>query len=188
MNTKGDANRSVQHTKRQLRAALVALLGQKPLREITVQAVAAKAGVSRGAFYFHYADIGALMADIEGQHLRQLEQLMDDLMPGISQNKMPPALPALFGYLNENSDICRALYGPHADPAFTARVKELLARRCLGLMLPAGATRRQQYLMEFAVGGCFGIIQAWQAAGHDLAPAAAADVTWQAIRAVRRQF
>lgn len=188
MNVKGDANRSVQQTKRRLLAALVALLDEKPLRQITVRELTAKAGTSRGSFYFHYNTLDDLMAELERVHLCRLEKLMDDLVPSLDQNALPPALPALFGYLNENDDICRALYGPYADPAFTARVKDLLARRCLGRMKPAGASRRQRYLMEFAVNGCFGIIQAWQAAGRDLPPAAAADITWQAIRAVHRQF
>ncbi len=188
MNVKGEANRSVQQTKRRLLAALVALLDEKPLRDITVRELVARAGISRGAFYFHYKTLDELMAELEGAHLRRLECLMDDLMPGIDSRTLPPALPALFGYLNENDDVCRALYGAHADPEFAARVKELLANRCLGHMLPAGAERRHCYLMEFAVDGCFGIIQAWQAAGRDMPPADVAEVAWQAIRAVRRQF
>ena len=95
MNVKGDANRSVQQTKRRLHAALVALLEQKPLREITVRELVDRAGISRGSFYFHYRDLDALMAELEQEHLHQLERLMDALMPSIGQHSMPPALPAL---------------------------------------------------------------------------------------------
>lgn len=57
MNAKGDANRSVRQTKQRLYEALVHLLQQKSLREITVRELTELAGISRGTFYFHYADI-----------------------------------------------------------------------------------------------------------------------------------
>ncbi|MFR4260249.1 TetR family transcriptional regulator [Gemmiger formicilis] len=37
------------------------MLQQKSLREITVRELTELAGISRGTFYFHYADIYALM-------------------------------------------------------------------------------------------------------------------------------
>lgn len=188
MNVKGDANRSVQQTKRRLCGALVRLMGEKPLREITVRELTEAAGVSRGAFYFHYRDVDDLLAQIEQAHLGYLEGQMDALIPDLERGTVPPALEKLFTYLNENDDICRALYGPYSDLAFADHVKELLARRCMGRMAPAGGTPRQRYLMGFAVDGCFSTIQAWQAAGRDLPPRQIAAITWQAIRAVHRQF
>ena len=65
MNAKGDANRSVRQTKQRLYEALVHLLQQKSLREITVRELTELAGISRGTFYFHYADIYALMEQME---------------------------------------------------------------------------------------------------------------------------
>lgn len=59
MNAKGDANRSVRQTKQRLYEALIHLLQQKSLREITVRELTELAGISRGTFYFHYADIYA---------------------------------------------------------------------------------------------------------------------------------
>ena len=60
MNAKGDANRSVRQTKQRLYEALIHLLQQKSLREITVRELTELAGISRGTFYFHYTDIYAL--------------------------------------------------------------------------------------------------------------------------------
>ena len=57
MNAKGDANRSVRTTKKKLYNALIQLLQEKDLREITVRELSGLAGISRGTFYCHYADI-----------------------------------------------------------------------------------------------------------------------------------
>ena len=111
MNAKGDANRSVRMTKQRLYQALISLLQQKDLREITVRELTELAGISRGTFYFHYADIYALMEQMEAAQLDHLCDLMDALVPNISQDDVPPALVALFTYLNDNPDVCRALYG-----------------------------------------------------------------------------
>ena len=96
MNAKGDANRSVRMTKQRLYQALITLLQQKSLREITVRELTELAGISRGTFYFHYADIYALMDQMEAAQLARLNDLMDSLLPGISQEEVPPALVALF--------------------------------------------------------------------------------------------
>lgn len=47
MNAKGDANRSVRMTKQRLYQALITLLQQKSLREITVRELTELAGISR---------------------------------------------------------------------------------------------------------------------------------------------
>lgn len=111
MNAKGDANRSVRMTKQRLYQALITLLQQKSLREITVRELTELAGISRGTFYFHYADIYALMDQMEAAQLARLNDLMDSLIPSISQEDAPPALVALFTYMTENPDLCQALYG-----------------------------------------------------------------------------
>lgn len=188
VNVKGDANRSVQKTKRRLREALVQLLGQKCLEEITVRELAAKAGISRGSFYFHYKDIKELMVEVEQAHLQYLAQVVDELLPCVEKDSLPPAMTELFRYLNKNGELCRALYGKHSNLAFTAQVKHQLADRCLGHMVPGGSTARERYLMDFAVEGCFAIIRTWQAAERDMPPERIAAITWKAVRAIQNQI
>ena len=188
MNAKGDANRSVRMTKQRLYQALIRLLQEKDLREITVRELTEQAGISRGTFYFHYADIYALMDQMEAAQLDHLCELMDALVPSISQDDVPPALVTLFDYLYENQDVCRALYGKSWESEFTRSAKEVISRRCLGRLVPDGGTPRQQYLLAFAVDGCFGCIAAWQARGYQPAPSEMASITWQAIRAVKEKL
>ena len=65
MNSKGEENRSVRLTRKRLSDALITLLMQKPVREITVRELTELANVSRGTFYFHYTDIYDLMDHVE---------------------------------------------------------------------------------------------------------------------------
>lgn len=186
MNAKGDANRSVRMTKKRLSAALVSLLLQKPVREITVRELTAQAKVSRGTFYFHYADIYDLLHQIEQEQLDKLGALMGTLLPRIGQERPPEALEALFRYLDENRDVCSALYGPGGDPAFAQRVKEVIAENCVDYIGMAGSGERRQYLMDFAVNGCFGTVMAWFERGRRPSAKSMAEITWEAICAVEQ--
>ena len=48
-----------------IRQALLTLLKEKPLQNITVRELCQAAGINRGTFYTHYRDIYDLMEQIE---------------------------------------------------------------------------------------------------------------------------
>lgn len=170
MNSKGEENRSVRLTRKRLSDALITLLMQKPVREITVRELTELANVSRGTFYFHYTDIYDLMDHVEREQIHTLELLMDDILPRLEEDSTPEALRALFSYLDENDGICSVLLGTNGDTAFVHRLKE---------------TQLQRYMVAFAVQGCFGNIDLWLQNGKPETVDEMADITWQAVRAVR---
>lgn len=188
MNSKGEANHSVRATRRRLCDALVSLLVQKPVRDITVRELTRLARVSRGTFYFHYRDIYELLDRLEQEQVDQLNLFMDALLPRLDSDTTPKALLALFEYLDQNDAICAALLGPNGDPAFVQRLQTVISERCLGYMAPDGGTARQHYLTSFAVQGCFGAIGLWLQKQKPESVEQMAEITWQGIRAVQRQI
>lgn len=72
----------VKRTKKTFQDTLAKLAREKPLNKITVKALCEAAGLSRNAFYFHYADIDALIEEIEDDfyntvvdHLEMFEKI-----------------------------------------------------------------------------------------------------------------
>ena len=63
------------------------------------------------------------MVQMEAAQLARLNDLMDSLIPSISQEDAPPALVALFTYMTENPDLCQALYGKSWEAEFTRNAK-----------------------------------------------------------------
>ncbi|MDD4851137.1 MAG: TetR/AcrR family transcriptional regulator [Gemmiger sp.] len=186
MNAKGDANRSVRQTKRRLCEALVALLATKPARQITVRELTTLAGVSRGTFYFHYCDIYDLLEQIETEQLTALHQVTDGVLAGLDGEAPPPALEALFCFLQNNEALCSALIGPNGDPQFVQRLKETISRQVVGhFEHPSQTGPRAAYLAGFAVNGCLGSVEKWLQDGRQCPPPEMARLTWHAIRAVR---
>ena len=173
MNNKGEANRSVRATRRRLSDALVQLLVQKPVRQITVRELTRLAKVSRGTFYFHYRDIYELLDRLEQDQIDQLNLFMDALLPRLN---------------GESEEMPTALLGDNGDPAFSRRLQEVIAERCIGYLAPGGGTFRQRYLTAFAVEGCFGAIAQWLQRGKQESAAEMADVTWLGIRTIQRQI
>ena len=165
MNSKGEENRSVRLTRKRLSDALITLLMQKPVREITVR---------------------ELMDHVEREQIHTLELLMDDILPRLEEDSTPEALRALFSYLDENDGICSVLLGTNGDTAFVHRLKGVIEESCLGYLRPREKeTQLQRYMVAFAVQGCFGNIDLWLQNGKPETVDEMADITWQAVRAVR---
>src|ERR1700748_2112315 len=62
MTTVSDAR--VVRTREALRPGMTDLAAERPLDEITVRAIAARAGIGYATFFRHYADKEALLADV----------------------------------------------------------------------------------------------------------------------------
>ena len=77
MNKSGNQNRSVRNTKKRLKEALLSLLQDKPINEISVTELSELADVNRGTFYFHYADVYDMLYKTEDEFFREFEKILD---------------------------------------------------------------------------------------------------------------
>lgn len=69
----------VRRTKRTFQTALARLAKDRPLNKITVKALCEEAQLSRNAFYFHYADIDALITEIEEDFFSAIDAKLAEL-------------------------------------------------------------------------------------------------------------
>lgn len=170
MNKSGDANRSVRNTKAKLRASMLALMQQKPVKEITVKELADLANMNRGTFYFHYTDIYALLETMEDEFFTEFDRVSS------SQIKIGGAfeyLMAIFDFLGANAEFCRAFLGPNGDTAFVERVKYLVDAKCSAFWrnaAPQGSQERFNLYNAFIINGCVGVIQKWLEGGMKETP------------------
>lgn len=64
------------HTREAMRTALLALLEEKPLDQISIRDIAARAGISYVTFFRHHPTKEALLHAIAAEQVRQLSELM----------------------------------------------------------------------------------------------------------------
>lgn len=65
-------------TKGEIQAALLELLEQKPLDEITVTELVERCGISRQAFYYHFSDLYGVVDWSLQQELEKLQDIRPD--------------------------------------------------------------------------------------------------------------
>lgn len=162
-------DRRVRRTQKMLRAALVELMKEKRVQEITVREISELADFNRGTFYLHYKDVFDMVDRIEEELIEELERLLEQFMPQEEGESVVPMLRRIFEFLKDNADIGRVLLGPNGDLSFVSRVKVLVRNRMLTIWPKIAKTTDTAYLDYFAsyiVSGFVGLFEAWLA--HDM--------------------
>ena len=100
------ADARIRRTRMQLGTALLNLILEKPIREVTVQDVLDRSGVGRSTFYLHYRDIGDLL-------LSQLEMFCEAMSAVLSErreksNRVVPVA-ELFAHIGNDNKLYRVL-------------------------------------------------------------------------------
>jgi len=96
----------VLQTRQALRQALLELLDDKPLEQITIREIAATAGVGYNTFFRHHQDKEALLRDIA---TGEIEQLLDLSMTTLDASNTLEASRALCGFVAEHEALWTTL-------------------------------------------------------------------------------
>lgn len=155
---KGD--RRVRYTKALLRDALVDLLKEKHISEISVTALCDAADVHRSTFYVHYTSPYDLLRQIQREVLDNIrryiqEQDEEEALP-VTQQK----LVSILEYGKKNAQLIEMLLGDNSDGAFQALIMELVNQVTFYSDLTVDEATRE-YISIFGINGCISIIKKW---------------------------
>ena len=176
-------DRRVRRTQATLQRALIDLVQERDLSQISVADVADRADVSRSTFYDHYTDVHELA---EAACTSMLDDLFGfalalDTAPAHPSPEDPdPALTAFFAHFAEHAGLYRSLLGP----AGSARVIEHVRRRTTaaahhsGRLTPAGPpppdTGSPEFPLDvpaaFVAGALIGVAADWLQRGCPRTP------------------
>ncbi len=156
-------NRRVQYTRSALREALIGLISEKPLANITVTDICARADINRSTFYLHYQGVHELLGEIEEQILSRIEeqltqtpslQTLNALVCFLKHIKQPPREVKLF----------YALGGDQGDPHFIRRLQQLIYdsfRRGWQNRMPEAGESQKRLVFSYIVPGTISVLSAW---------------------------
>lgn len=121
-------DRRVQRTRRNLQAALLALVAERGYEAVTVQDIAERADVGRATFYLHYTDKEQLMLDCVDQVLEELTdhfavQSTDDFLDAgrvLGQRA--------FEHAQANRTVYQALLGRQVGAQLVTRMQDRVAQ------------------------------------------------------------
>ncbi|WP_022890426.1 TetR/AcrR family transcriptional regulator [Agromyces italicus] len=173
----------IERTRRALQAALFDLARERPLDELTVADIAARAGVNRSSFYQHYADKETLLADA-------LDAAAEAAGASVPRVLRPGSAPpqALFDYLrhfDENAEVYRRVLGPQGSAVVMSRLRARL-ETIVREGIEASGSRVFDGLPLDVVGAgiagtALGVIEAWLARDPRPPVETAAEWLWRVL-------
>jgi len=153
-------SRRVQYTCDALRTALIELLLQKPIKNITVKDVCARADINRSTFYLHYQDVYDLMETIETDLICEMNAAAAFAVGSDPLSHMTSMLHAI----RKNRLICLVILSEHGSPQFIKRINQMSRENFIGHWhqhFPDTPLRRLELVYSFASSGSMAVIEQW---------------------------
>lgn len=161
-------DRRVRKTKKQLRMALMTLIMERGVGDITVREIAELADVNRGTFYAHYRDVNDLLTHLEGNVFRRLEEISMSNRSFSGADALQSYLAVVMTLCRDNADIYRALVLRNNDLDFRQKLLEAVKEQYLRSFIGHSSTAEpwaQELFCSFSVQGLLAITNMWMQSG-----------------------
>ena len=159
-------NRRVRMTRRLMKDALLELLEQTELSNISVTAVCETADVNRSTFYNYYTSPSELLREIEQEVLERIP-VSPPILDHQGEEQLLRATTSFFDYVKENEKVFRILFGESVNYDFTSRLVELLcAQHIPSTESVNGPSSR--FVQRYIANGTVGMLREWLASGFCL--------------------
>ncbi|WP_330286125.1 TetR/AcrR family transcriptional regulator [Streptomyces sp. NBC_00576] len=182
-------DRRVRRTHAALQGALIKLVEEQDLGQISVADVAEQAGVNRTTFYDHYRDVHELA---EAACTSTIDTLIDSLPaldPAPADPDADPArsLVAFFENLAEHAGLYRSLLGPQGSARVTDHIRSRISATVhVAMRLNAGAPPESVTPTDiphdvpaaFTAGALLGVATDWLQRDSPRTPTEMAELTW----------
>ncbi len=154
----------VKRTKKAFETSLANMAKEAPLNKITVKNLCENAQLSRNAFYFHYKDIGALIADIEENLLKEVSEMLAGLASLGFPKNVYATIEGLIDLFESHRDIVMMLFDESYSPTFSDSISRIFSEfNYKYFRLAHGEKSRINYefFYIFLSGGFHNIMKYW---------------------------
>ena len=159
-------DRRIRRSKMILRNALINLLLEKELNEITISELTDYADVNRGTFYSHYQDIFHLFSEIEQEVLNVILKIIQPIFDDYSTWKH--AVKDFLIYSQNNEQLISIILRVNGS-SFNDKIISILHSSVESIdEITFSEEKREyyEYLYVYCITGIISIMQSWQKRGH----------------------
>lgn len=159
-NTPNDAR--VAKTRGRIKAAMVELLSEKRLRDITVSELSACADVNRKTFYRHFDSVQDVVAALEQDLIEDLLRIARE--DDISCLNLDSVLRQIGALIEKNRAYLERVTRLNPSLFSYGRLNELLRRTIKSTLRRSArleSTAELDYITDFTVGGVLAVITEW---------------------------
>ena len=153
-------DRRVKYTMSLLKDALIELMEDKHISQITVKELCITADVNRSTFYAHYTDVYDLLRQMENELFENLsaylsEQDIDSRLP-VSEK----SLNQILKFVSKDDRYLRVMLGEKSDITIQRDIVQYLGVAALQADIDT-SDELIQYINLYCIYGCISIIQKW---------------------------
>ena len=149
-------------TKESIFTALMILMGQKSLNEISITEVTQKAGVSRMAFYRNYNQ----MEDIITNYL---DEFFEDYSEQVSNSEKKDNYESMclyFSYFRKHEELITNLNKSNLANLILERGTKFFHSLCQDMVCEKSQSpEKERYTIEFLAGGVYKVLMEWSKTG-----------------------
>lgn len=117
----------VSHTQKALKEAMLSLLKEKGLRDITVKELCENANVSRATFYKYYKDATDLLEKMESAMVQEYVQSLHLISPDVRQ-----LAEAVYNMVEKNHDLFQVIFMDHHSERHFQYLIDMSHAKCTG--------------------------------------------------------
>lgn len=147
-----------------IKNAYVALLNEKDVNKITVTDIIGRAGISRGTFYAHYADVHDLYNKLENDAITTILNIIEETgILNLLENPLP-TLATKLQFLDKNKEYYRLLLSSCVGGEFIQKLSDEFALQFVAQLSEHFATANKEIVrsyISFAASGVRGMIFRW---------------------------
>jgi len=153
--------RSAIRSKNMIRRAFIKLLAEKDIARITIVDVVTEADISRNTFYAHYADVYAVLEDIENSFVEELNRVLDEAFKNKEIYNPLPLLTRIQRFVEQDADENRLLLANKNSAVFCERLKRIFINRILENINTVSVKNQMGFLifLECVVSGFISLYQ-----------------------------
>lgn len=149
-------------TRRTIRTALVSLLSETELSDITITALCARAQVNRKTFYRHYRSISDVINEVEDEILGDFAEILR--MSKTSVFDIGAVLSEISALISGNREYFANLLALNPELFSGGRVKAMLKRAVEVALRDTGSVKDEgtvRMMSEYTVSGVLSLYSAW---------------------------
>lgn len=152
-----------RQTRANLCEAFWQLYTERPIEKISVREITDRAGYNRATFYLYYHDVYELLEKLESILLGTVEHLVTERLLQGETLDFSEHMGSILQIAQRSRDYTRVLLGPHGDPAFSQRLKQIIGPVVDRFLLADGEQSEQarEVVREFYLSGILAIIRTW---------------------------
>lgn len=155
-------NQRMRLTKLLFKNALITLLQNKSIYQISVTELCNTAELNRSTFYKYYNNVRDILTELEKETLQKSKQCMQEIAVGEENFHITP-LYRLLCDMQNNREIYQLLFNNSTNSDFSSDIMQETIEflRDTANSLDIKEEEKSNYLFQYLVSGCISVIQNW---------------------------